>query len=143
MRLFIAGIMQGSLPTLDIHCQNYRTDIHEAIRSRYPEAQIIDPRLLHPESPSYDDERGRHTMLQMMKEAGECDLLIAYLPEASMGTALEMWQAYERKVPILTITPMVDNWVVKFLSAKIFSDLNEFAEFVAAGGLEELRGAST
>jgi hypothetical protein len=60
-----------------------------------------------------------------------------------MGTAVEMWRAYEAGVPVLTISPLAENWVVRFLSARIFSDLSQFAEFIADGGLEELRGPST
>jgi hypothetical protein len=60
------------------------------------------------------------------------------VPEASMGTAIEMWQAYGAGIPVVSISPMFDNWVIKFLSARAFATLEEFAEFIASGGLLEL-----
>jgi hypothetical protein len=60
-----------------------------------------------------------------------------------MGTAIEMWRAYEKGLPILTISPLAENWAVKFLSTQVFATLEEFETFVVEGGLEELRGPST
>ncbi len=135
--------MQGSLPGVELHGQDYREIIQESILSHYPGAEIVDPWTLHPDSPSYGDEEGKACFLELAQEAGQVDCLIAYLPEASMGTAVEMWRAYEAGVPVLTISPLAENWVVRFLSARIFSDFNQFADFIAHGGLEELRGPLT
>ena len=43
------------------------------------------------------------TLLEMAEEAARADVLIAYVPEASMGTAVEIWEAYRAGKPILTI----------------------------------------
>lgn len=138
MRVFIAGIMQGSLPGVEVHDQDYRGAIQEIILARHPEAEIIDPWELHPESPSYDAERGKRTFLELIEEAGRADIVVAYLSQASMGTAIEMWRAYEKGVPILTISPLTENWVVKFLSTQVFPTMKEFEAFVGEGGLEGL-----
>jgi len=143
LRVFISGIMQGSLPGVEVHGQEYRSAIREIILASHPGAEIIDPWELYPQSPSYDAERGKRTFLELIEEAGRADIVVAYLSEASMGTALEMWRAYEKGLPILTISPLAENWVVRFLSARIFSDLNEFAQFIADGGLEGLWGPLT
>lgn len=139
MRVFVAGIMQGSLPGVEVHGQGYRGAIREIILASHPEAEIIDPWELHPQSPSYDAERGKRTFLELIEEAGRADIVVAYLSEASMGTALEMWRAYDKGVPILTISPLVENWVVKFLSSRVFPTWKEFEAFVGEGGLEGLR----
>jgi len=55
---------------------------------------------------------------------------ITYLPEASMGTAIEMWECYRNKVRIWTISPMKENWSVRFLSDKIFKSLDEFEKYL-------------
>jgi hypothetical protein len=138
LRVFIAGIMQGSLPGVEVHGQDYRGVIREIILARYSEAEIIDPWELHPEGPSYDAGRGKRTFLELIEEAGRADIVVAYLSQASMGTALEMWRAYERGLPILTISPLAENWVVKFLSTQVFATLEEFEAFVREGGLEGL-----
>jgi len=70
----------------------------------------------------------------LIVEAGRADIVVAYLSEASMGTALEMWRAYEKGIPILTISPLAENWVVKFLSTQVFATLEEFEAFVGEGG---------
>ena len=33
-----------------------------------------------------------------------------------MGTAIEMWEAYQHGAAVVTISPMRHNWAVKFLS---------------------------
>jgi len=135
LRVFIAGIMQGSLPGVEVHGQDYRGAIREIILARHPGAEIVDPWELHPESPSYDAGRGKRTFLELIEEAGRADIVVAYLSQASMGTALEMWRAYEKGVPILTISPLAENWVVKFLSTQVFATVEEFEAFVGEGGL--------
>ena len=138
MRFFIAGIMQGSRQDPDICSQDYRTGIRDIILHKYPQAEVICPLELHPESPDYGPEEGKRTFLELTDLAKEVDFLIAYLPEASMGTAIEMWEAYGEGIPILSISPLTVNWVIKFLSAQVFTTLEEFAEFMASGGLLEL-----
>lgn len=138
MRIFISGIMQGSLPGVEVHGQDYRGAIREIILASHPGAEVVDPWELHPESPSYDAERGKRTFLELIEEAGRADIVVAYLSEASMGTAIEMWRAYEKGLPILTISPLAENWVVKFLSTQVFATLKEFEAFVGEGGLERL-----
>jgi len=93
--------MQGSLAEVDIHDQSYRVVIGAAIRARFAEAEIVDPMELHPDGGlNYGPEEARRTLLEMAEEAAQADVLIAYLPEASMGTAIEMWQAHRAGKPI-------------------------------------------
>ena len=138
MRFFIAGIMQGSRSDVGIHDQSYRVAIGAAIKARFPEAEIVDPMELHPEGVNYGSEEAKQTLLAMAGEAARADVLIAYLPEASMGTAVEMWQAYRAGKPVLTISPLAENWVVRFLSTRVFPSLAAFESFVAEGELEKL-----
>ena len=60
--------------------------------------------------------------------AGKVDLLIAYIPEASMGTAIEIWVAYKAGIPILTISRLKSNWVVKLLSTRVYENINDFCD---------------
>jgi hypothetical protein len=138
MRIFIAGIMQGSRLDSDIADQSYRLAIAAAVRRGDPLAEIVDPNELHPEGASYDDVLARRTLFELLTEAARADLLIAYAPSASMGTAIEMWQAYQGGIPIVTISPMAANWIVRYLSAVVLPDLAAFDEWVSAGGLARL-----
>jgi hypothetical protein len=140
MKVFIAGIMQGSRLDREIDDQSYRTRIVNAILAQYPSAEIVDPNELHPEGVDYEDQQARTTLLEMAGLAGQSDLLVAYAPHASMGTAIEMWQAFQAGAAILTISPMAENWVIKHLSDAVFADLEAFRAWLAEGGLQPIVG---
>ncbi len=136
MRVFIAGIMQGSRSGKGICRQDYRGAIADALRAVVPDVEVVDPWSLHPDSVDYDRERAKETFLSMNALAAQVDLLVAYVPQASMGTAVEMWEAYRAEVPILTISPMAENWVVHILSDHVFPDLSAFEAFIREGGVK-------
>ncbi|MFN2165279.1 MAG: hypothetical protein ACK2U9_03350 [Anaerolineae bacterium] len=140
MKVFIAGIMQGSRLDREIDDQSYRTRIADAVLTQYPTAEIVDPNELHPEGVSYGDQQARTTLLALAGLAGQSDLLVAYAPHASMGTAIEMWQAFQAGAVILAISPMAENWVVKHLSDAVFADLEAFRAWLADGGLQPMIG---
>jgi nucleoside 2-deoxyribosyltransferase len=138
MRIFIAGIVQGSYQDLIIHNQDYRDAIKAILRTHIPDADLVCLMDLHPNSVNYGPELAQRTMFELIEEAERADVVIAYLPEASMGTALEIWAAYERGIPIISISPMVENWVVKFLSTWLFPTIEDFASFLTNGGAMEI-----
>ncbi len=138
MKIFIAGIMQGSMKGHGIQEQDYRKLIREAIEAQHPEAEIVDPFSLFPDSVTYDDQRAKQVLFEMAAEAGSADIVIAYLPKASMGTALEMIRAYDHGKTILSITPMKANWLIRAISTKIFPSLDEFLPWVRQTNLAEL-----
>ncbi len=65
----------------------------------------------------------------------EIDVLLAFVPEASMGTAIEMWEAYQHGAAVITVSPLKHNWAVKFLSHAIYDDLGEFEAAVESGAM--------
>lgn len=123
MRIFIGGIMQGSYQANVMSDQGYREEITEALVERWPELEVWDPRRLHPNSAGYDDTAARDTLLAMLELAQQSDLVIVYLPTASMGTALEMYVAHQAGVPVIAVSPMVHNWVLRAFAAQIYPDL--------------------
>lgn len=133
MHVFIAGIMQGDRRDDQIDSQNYRLTITNALKAHFPDAQILDPWALNPNSVNYTAEQARHTFLTMTEKAAEVDLLIAFLPQASMGTAMEMWQAYKAGVPIIAVTPLVHHWAIRFTANMIVPDLDELERMMADG----------
>ena len=130
MRIFIGGVMQASITGKGIVSQDYRQQITDALRARWPDVEVIDPFEQHPTSVEYDDARAKETLFASLAHAAASDLLIAYVPTASMGTALEMYVAHERGVPVVTISPLVENWVVRALSQRVYRDLDEFLDAV-------------
>lgn len=132
MRVFIGGVMQASIQGKGIVSQAYRREIADALRARWPELEIIDPFSLHPNSVEYDDIAAKETLFAMLDHAASSDLLIAFVPTASMGTALEMYRAHQAGVPVITISPLATNWVVNALSRRVFPDLESFLSAVQA-----------
>jgi len=138
VKVFIAGIMQGSRMDRYIDDQDYRRIISETLRARRADVEIMDPNELHPNGVDYDDELAKTTLLEMADLASQADLVVAYVPQASMGTALEMWKAFEAGVPLVTVSPMAANWVIKHLSSVVLPDLDGFRRWVTDGGFDKL-----
>lgn len=138
LRIFIAGIMQGSHVGAMIHHQGYRERLAAMLAGAFPRAEIYDPLADHRQSLSYDDALARQVFFHHIKLCREVDLVVAYLPEASLGTAIEMWEAHRHGRRVLTISPLKYNWAVKFLSDQVYRDLEEFAAALAAGRVQRL-----
>jgi hypothetical protein len=60
------------------------------------------------------------------------------VPEASMGTAIEMWEAHQQGRMVVTITPLVHNWVVQLTSRAVYRDFDAFAHAVNVGEIDRL-----
>jgi hypothetical protein len=133
MKFFLAGIMQGSHAEKRVHDQDYRSRIARLIETHFPDAEIYDPRAKHTGSLGYDHATGREVFLRHNRMCGQVDVLVAFVPEASMGTAIEMWEAYRHGAAVLTISPLGHNWAVKFLSHALYADWAAFERALANG----------
>ena len=132
MRVFICGIIQGSRPDLSVHGQSYRQRLRQIVEKHLPEAEVYCPVSLHPESPSYDDRLASQVLEESVEAAKASDLLIAYVPEASMGSAIELWEAKRAGVRVVSVTPLKDNWVIRYASDVILADFEEVEAFLKA-----------
>lgn len=142
MKIFIAGIMQGSTKGHGILTQDYRKIIRDVVITYLPDAKIVDPFSLFPDSVSFDDQRANQVLFQMAAEAGSSDVVIAYLPQASMGTALEMMRAFDNGKIVISISPMEKNWFIRALSAKVFPTIDDFCAWAHQTQLAELFDAT-
>jgi hypothetical protein len=133
MRFFLAGIMQGSHAAARCHGQEYRTHIARLIKEHFPDADIYDPHAKHSTSLEYTHETGREVFMRHNFMCREVDVLVAFVPEASMGTAIEMWEAHQHGAVVITISPLLHNWAVKFLSHALYPDLDAFEAALASG----------
>ena len=133
MHVFIAGVMQADRRDNQIESQDYRARIAGALQAAVPNVKITDPFALNPNSVYYGEEQARNTFLTMTKKAGEADLLIAYLPQVSMGTAMEMWEAYQAGVYIIAVTPHIHHWAIRFTANEILPDLDSLLETIQNG----------
>jgi hypothetical protein len=122
-----------------LHQQDYRARLAELISTHLPEADVYDPLADHPASVTYSDEDGRRVFYGHNRLCREVDVVIAFLPEASMGTAIEMWEAHEHgHGVVLTISPLDHNWAVRFCSHAIYLDLNAFEEALCSGEVQQI-----
>jgi hypothetical protein len=133
MRFFLAGIMQGSHAAARCHGQEYRAHLTELIERFFPDAEVYDPYAKHSSSLGYTHETGREVFFRHNQMCREVDVLVAFVPEASMGTAIEMWEAYQHGAAVFTISPLKHNWAVKFLSHALYADLTAFEAALESG----------
>jgi hypothetical protein len=138
MHVFIAGVMQGARLDDRIDDQNYRVRIAEALEAHLPGVQISDPWALNPGSVDYDEDRARQTFYDMTRLAGTADLLIAYLPTVSMGTAMEMWQACQTDTYIVAVTPHKHHWAIKYTADEIVPNLESLFAKIEDGSYSRL-----
>lgn len=142
VKFFLAGIIQGSSQDMSVHQQSYRDVLKPMLQDVFPDAHILCPVSDHPNSVAYSDEKAGKVFHYHLDEVRKSDCLIVYLPEASMGSAIEMWIAYEEKIPIITISPMITNWVIRLLSTKNVANLDEFIKLIKSGKLFEILEAN-
>lgn len=135
MRIFLAGIMQGSHVAAELHSQNYRQRLRALLEESLPGCEVYDPLADHGQSLDYHDEQAREVFLRHNQLCAEVDLVVAFVPEATMGTAIEMWEARRHGRFVVTISPLKHNWVVKFCSDRIYDSVGTFEEAVASGHL--------
>jgi hypothetical protein len=136
MRVFIGGVMQGSRRGKSITDQDYRQTIARVVKARHPSAEVVDPWELFPDSIDYDDDHARQVLSDIAEEAARADVVVAYLPEASMGTALEMVRACDAGTPVISISPMAENWFIRCFSQRVFPSLGTFTDWINTGGLD-------
>ena len=144
MKFFIAGIMQGSILDVALHDQNYRSLIKNALLKAFPSSEVYDPLERNQDSLFYTYEYGKMVFLNHNKMCGtDIDALVAYIPEASMGTAIEIWEAWKNNKFVVIISPMKSNWVVKYLSDAVYSSLEDFLIDLENGKISQLMSNRT
>lgn len=133
MRVFLAGIMQGSFQDLTLHSQEYRTYFRDLLEANIPGVDVFDPFEGNSNSIHYTDEVGKKVFLTHNYLCREMDVILAFIPEASMGTAIEMWEGNQNGAVVVTVSPLSRNWAVKFLSDRIYSTAEELEKDVRSG----------
>jgi hypothetical protein len=135
MQFFLAGIMQGSLRISALHDQDYRSHITSLLLAQFPDSEVYDPLVNHGKSLGYSARTGREVFFHHNRMCREVDVLVAFVPEASMGTAIEMWEAHQNGAAVIAISPLKHNWAVKFLSHALYDNIEQFETAVNNGEL--------
>lgn len=140
MKFFLAGIMQGSHRGAVLHDQDYRGRLRDLLQKHLPGADVYDPLADHGQSLGYGEAKGRQVFFHHNRMCGETDVLLAFVPEATMGTAIEMWEAYRHGRIVVCISPLVHNWAVKFLSHLVYGEVAALEADVASGQFAQRLG---
>lgn len=135
MRIFLAGIMQGSHLGAVLHLQDYRPRLRALLARHFPHADIYDPLADHADSLDYDESRGREVFYRHNEMCREVDWVVAFVPEASMGTAIEMWEAYRHGRRVVAISPLTHNWVIRYCTDAIYPGWDAFVAALESGEL--------
>jgi len=129
--------MQGSHLGAVMHYQGYRDQLRQSLEQYLPDADVYDPLADHQLSLDYTEDRAREVFLFHNRFCGQIDVLIAFVPEASMGTAIEMWEAWRHNRVVIAISPLTLNWTIKYCSHAVYTDLEGFQADLASGRLAE------
>ena len=138
MRFFLAGIMQGSNRSETLVEQDYRQQLKKLLGRYFQQSDIYDPLQGNEQSLAYDDEMARTTFVGHNHMCRNVDVVIAYVPEASMGTAIEMWEAYSHGKVVISISPLEHNWVIRFCSHHVCTDLAAFEKALETNQLQQV-----
>jgi hypothetical protein len=138
MRVFLAGVIQGSHQGRELHDQSYRDHLKRILATYLPDAEVCCPIDLHPSAIDYGAEEQRRAFFGLIEAASQADLLVAYLPQASLGTAIEIWEAYHQGHVVVVISPIRENWVINLLADSVLPSLEAFEAFVRDGALAKL-----
>ena len=158
---FLSGVMGGSgagsskLVGIAVESQDYRAQMRDAILAADATADIVDPAQivegrapeLHPHGAPIDwsEDAAVGTMFgECVATAANCDVVVSYLPTASMGSAVELHAAYVAGRLILVVAPgekMKGNWVVRSYADKVFDNVTELQDWlVGAVASDSLKG---
>lgn len=129
--------MQGSHVAAAMHDQDYRTRLKRLLARHWPEASVYDPLADHTSSLDYTPELARQVFLKHNSMCSQVDVLIAFVPEASMGTAIEMWEAARHGRVVVTVSPLDVNWAVQFCSDVLYPSLASLEAALETGELQQ------
>jgi hypothetical protein len=126
-----------------MHDQGYRARLRHLLSRHVPQAEVYDPLADHAQSLDYDHDTGREVFMHHNRLCGEVDVVVAFVPSASMGTAIEMWEAHRSGRIVVSVSPLAENWAIKFLSHVRYEHLDQFEYDLVSGQflrrLDELR----
>ena len=147
---FLSGVMGGSgggtskLVGVAVESQDYRARIRDTILAADPSATVVDPadvvaaraRALHPTSAiDWASDAAVSAMFgECVDLAARCDVVVSYLPMASMGSAVELHAARAAGRLVLVVAPgekMRSNWVIRSYADCVFDDTDALRHWLS------------
>jgi hypothetical protein len=138
VRVYLSGVMQGSRWDTSLVYQDYRQTLKDIILRKYPNAEILCPLELFPDAPAKDDRAAREVIYRCVELVGNVDVVVAFLPEASMGTAVELWESHKKAKVNIVVSPMRHNLMLRTVSDIIVPGIEQFEELISDGTFAKL-----
>ena len=148
---FLSGVMQGRKAEGEgvegTVSQDYRQHMKDAILAADAGAAVVEPwdlvgaeceRLYPKGTPQAEmfkeNADVRHCFGVCVEAAVKADVVVSYLPEASMGSAVEIYAAKGAGRTILCVAPgrMAQNWVVRSYADHVFEDIPALRRWLIA-----------
>jgi len=142
-RVIVVGILRGSRRGMSFHSQSYRKKIKALLERHVPGVEVYSPIEGDRDKHDYGLVRGIEAFFDLVRRASQYDAIVTYVPEASMGSAIMMWEAYRNQRLVVTISPLKDNRTIKALSTALCKDMKEFTSFVQKGQFSALLAKSS
>ncbi len=134
MKIFLGGIVHSGMSNPDTYDQSYRGIIKEQLRIHHPQVEIYccnDDRSSDPSK--FECRSPKENFEHFLQNVRTSKIFIGYLPYPSIGTAIELYNAYLHGVPTITITPLKMNWSIQAYSTHVFGTLEEFLDEIPKG----------
>jgi hypothetical protein len=132
VNIYVTGILQGSKDKA-FFPQDYRKKLVEAIKKSWQTTTVYSPTInTDVENPESLKEAVKQfeQQLAILKKA---NIVVAYIPEAGMGCAIEIYNAAMRGKYVVTITPLKQNRVIRMFSHDIYDSIESFTEACKVG----------
>jgi hypothetical protein len=131
-RILVVGILRGTRTGGRLHSQKYRLQIKKWLEKYLPGVEVHAPIEKARDMHDYGLVKGIEAFFDTVRRASQYDASVIYVPEASMGSAIMIWEAYRNQRPVVVISPL-ENRTVRALSTAICKDMKAFHAFVRGG----------
>ena len=130
--IYVTGILQNSR-SKDLYPQDYRKNIVDAIKETWESAIVQCPIIV---GSADNKESLKETVKEFEQQLAllkKANIVVAYIPEPSMGSAIEIYNASLRGKYVVTISPIKTNRVVRMFSHDIYDSIESFLDACKIG----------
>lgn len=125
--IYLGGVIQGSSTDNTLNKQDYRVKLKYFFKKNYPTIQLFCPNDDYNSKIDYFKDRSEFDKFEyLLNNLKTAKYFIGYFPTASNGTAIELYVAYNLKIPTISISPMTKNWALRAYSKYFFESIEQF-----------------
>lgn len=127
--VYLGGVIQGSNIGSGLNEQDYRATLKQFFKLSYPNLPVYCPNDDYNSKLDYFKNKSELEKFEyLLSRLKLAKYYIGYFPVASNGTAIELYVAYNLKIPTIAISPMTKNWAIRAYSKYFYSSINQFTK---------------